>query len=66
MSVDAWLRGKNLSRYETVRHGDLTVHVAPALRRQASAVLVDAGRFLFWRRFRVEAEHRHGPACAHG
>lgn len=62
MPVDTYLKGKNLSRYETVAHGDLTVHVAPALLQWASAVLVDAERFLFfWRRFTVLAEHRHQP-----
>ena len=62
MPVDTYLKGKNLSRYESVRHGDLTVHVAPALLQWASAVLVDAERFLFfWRRFSVSAGHRHQP-----
>ena len=62
MPVDTYLKGKNLTRYETVRQADLTVHVAPALLQWASAVLVDAERFLyFWRRFRVLTEHRHQP-----
>ena len=62
MPVDTYLKGKNLSRYLTARHGDLTVHVAPALQEWASAVRVDAERFLlFWRRFTVAADHRHQP-----
>lgn len=62
MPVDTYLKGKNLSRYETVRHHDLTVHVAPALLQWASAVRLDAERFLFfWRRFTVSADHRHQP-----
>ena len=65
MPVDTYLKGKNLSRYHTVEHGDLTIHVAPALRQWASAVLVDAERFLFWRRFRVLTPHRHQPTRQH-
>ena len=62
MPVDTYLKGKNLSRYQTVRHADLTVHVAPALQQWASGVRVDAERFLlFWRRFTVLTEHRHQP-----
>ena len=62
MPVDTYLKGKNLTRYETVEHADLTVHVAPALQQWASAVRVDAERFLlFWRRFRVLTQHRHQP-----
>jgi hypothetical protein len=59
--VDTYLKGKNLSRYQTLEHDGLTVHVAPALRQWASAVLVDAERFLFWRRFTVLTQHRHQP-----
>ncbi len=62
MPVDTYLKGKNLTRYESVRHHDLTVHVAPALLQWASAVRVDAERVLFfWRRFTVAADHRHQP-----
>ena len=61
MPVDTYLKRKNLSRYETLERADLTIHVAPALRQWASAVLVDAERFLLWRRFRVLTQHRHQP-----
>ncbi len=62
MPVDTYLKGKNLTRYESVRHHDLTVHIAPPLLQWASAVRVDAERFLFfWRRFTVAADHRHQP-----
>ncbi len=61
MPVDTYLKGKNLSRYQTVEQDDLTIHVAPSLRQWATAVVVDAERFLFWRRFVVETQHRHQP-----
>ena len=61
MPVDTYLKRKNLSLYQTVEHEDLTIHVAPSLRQWASAVLVDAERFLFWKRFTVLTQHRHQP-----
>lgn len=62
MSVDTYLKRKNLSRYETVALGDLRVHVATALGRWAEMVAVDAERvLLFWRRFDVQVVHRHLP-----
>ena len=61
MPVDTYLKRKNLSRYQTVQHEDLTIHVAPSLQQWASAVVVDAERFLFWKRFTVLTQHRHQP-----
>ena len=61
MPVDTYLKGKNLTRYEELELEGITVHVANALRQWASAVMVDAERFLFWRRFVVETAHRHQP-----
>ena len=61
MPVATYLKHKNLSLYMTVEFEGLTIHVAPALRQWASAVLVDAERFLFWRRFTVLTQHRHQP-----
>ncbi len=62
MPVDTYLKGKNLSRYETVALGDLRIHVALALGRWAERVVVDAERMLLlWRRFDVRVAHRHQP-----
>ncbi len=62
MSVDTYLKRKNLSRYHTLDVGDLRVHVANALAGWAESVVVDAERvLLFWKRFDVQVAHRHRP-----
>ena len=61
MSVDTYLKGKNLSRYSAVQHDDVKVLVAPTLIRWAKSVRLDVKQFLFWRSFEIEVEHRHGP-----
>ncbi len=65
MSVDTYLKGKNVSRYAAVKHGDVTILVAPSLLRWAKSVHLDVKQFLIWKSFDIEAEHQHGPACAH-
>ncbi len=61
MSVDTYLKGKNLSPYTAIQHEDVTILVAPTLGRWAKAVHLDVKQFLLWKSFQVEAEHRHGP-----
>ncbi len=61
MSVDTYLKGKNLEPYRTVTDGDITVHVAPALTQWARTTTIDAVRRLGRNRFAVRAEHRHQP-----
>lgn len=62
MSVDTYLKGKNLTRYAHLDHDGLEVHIAPSLRVWADRVWVDAERaFLFWKRFLIDVEHRHQP-----
>jgi hypothetical protein len=59
--VDTYLKRKNLTKYRTVEHAGVTIHVAHALTQWATAVRVDAERFLFWRKFVVDTAHRHQP-----
>ncbi len=61
MSVDTYLKGKNLSKYQRVEYGDVEILIAPTLPRWAKAVFLDVRRFLFWKSFEVLAEHNHGP-----
>lgn len=61
MSVDTYLKGKNLGRYQRVQYGDVEVLVAPALPRWAARVHLDVKKFLFWKSFEVFADHAHGP-----
>jgi hypothetical protein len=68
VSVDTYLKGKNLRRYSVANQDDVKIYLSPALFRWARSVSVDVGQFLFWRSFQVQAEarpHRHGPTCAH-
>lgn len=61
MSVDTYLKGKNLKAYQTVERADVTIHIAPALVQWAMETTVDAERRLGKKRFAVRAEHRHQP-----
>lgn len=61
MPVDTYLKRKNLSRYQTLEQNGVTIHVAQSLAQWAMAVRVDAERFLFWRKFIVDTQHRHQP-----
>ncbi len=65
MSVDTYLKGKNLSPYNVLQHGELKILIAPGLIRWAETVQLNTKRFLFWESFNVEAQHRHGATCAH-
>jgi hypothetical protein len=61
VSVDTYLKGKNLGRYQRVSYGDVEVLIAPTLPRWAAEVRLDVKKFLFWKSFDVTAEHAHGP-----
>lgn len=65
MSVDTYLKGKNLSRYRRLAYEEVHILVAPSLLGWAKWVTLDAKQVLFWKSFQVEAEHRHTIACAH-
>jgi hypothetical protein len=61
VSVDTYLKGKNLASYQRVNYGDLEVLIAPTLPRWAASVRLDVKKFLFWKSFDVSADHAHGP-----
>lgn len=61
MSVDTYLKGKNLSAYQTVEHEGVVVHVAPALLQWASAAIVGTKRSMLRERFAVGVDHKHQP-----
>jgi hypothetical protein len=66
VSVDTYLRGKNLSRYRPQTIEGVEILVTPVLTQWASRVEIDASRFLFWKRFDVFADHAHRPTWTHG
>jgi hypothetical protein len=61
VSVDTYLKRKNLSRYQPLQLDDIEVLVTPQLRQWASRVEIEVHRFLLWKRFDVFADHRHQP-----
>ena len=69
MSVDTYLKGKNVGRYRTVVQEDVKLLVAPALYSQARSIKLDVSDFLLWRSLKAEVEpmgdHFHTPGCRH-
>ena len=68
MSVDTYLKGKDISAYLRLTAGedsDVEVLVAPTMARFSQQVSVSTKAGLFGRRLDVEVEHAHGPACSH-
>ncbi len=61
MSVDTYLKGKNLAKYHPTQVEGVELLVTPVLAQWASRVEVEVNRFLFWKRFDVLADHRHRP-----
>jgi len=61
VSVDTYLKGKNLAKYQPVQVDDVELLVTPVLRQWASRVEVEVNQFLFWKRFDVFADHAHRP-----
>jgi hypothetical protein len=65
VSVDTYLKRKNVSKYGVVQHHDVRVLLSPSLWQWAKAVRIDAKRGLFGSSFDVDVEHRHNATCAH-
>ena len=61
MSVDTYLKRKNLTKYQAQELDGIEVLITPVLSQWASRVEVDIDRFLFWKRFDVIADHAHRP-----
>ncbi|MFV2070077.1 MAG: hypothetical protein ACC645_24185 [Pirellulales bacterium] len=65
MSVDTYLKRKNLSPYGAVEHEGVRIFVAPSLTQWAEAVRVGVRKGWFSKSFEVEAMHRCGATCSH-
>ncbi len=65
MSVDTYLKRKNLTPYGTVEQEGVKILVANSLTRWAEAVHVDVRRGWFSKSFEVAALHKHGTTCRH-
>jgi hypothetical protein len=63
VSVDTYLKGKNLNKYEMVEQDGLQILIPQGLGRFAKRIELDAKKFLVWKSFDVwvEVKHAHGP-----
>jgi hypothetical protein len=65
VSVDTYLKGKNLAPYARISGDGVEVMVDPALVQLSSRLHVGTRGAAFWRGFDITVEHQHGPACRH-
>jgi hypothetical protein len=65
VSVDTYLKGKDTSDYQRLRHDDVEVLIAPSMARWTQSVRMATKGPRFRRGFEIEVEHEHGPTCQH-
>lgn len=62
MSVDTYLKGKKMdNRYRRYKMDGVEILVANTLSSWAESVVVEAKRFLLWRRLKPMVMHKHRP-----
>ena len=66
MSVDTYLKRKNLSRYHASRTNDVVILLSLRLGSWAQSISISAKNFLFWSSFDVKVVpiHVHAPGVA--
>ena len=66
MSVDTYLKRKNLSRYYSSRISDVVILLSQSLGSWAQSISISAKHFLFWTSFNVDVVpiHTHAPGVA--
>jgi hypothetical protein len=69
VSVDTYLKGKNLAPYQRLRRDGLQVLLAPVLNSQAAVIELSVRRVLLRKTLSVYVEprgdHFHAPSCRH-
>ncbi|MEM7324649.1 MAG: hypothetical protein AAF531_16280 [Actinomycetota bacterium] len=65
MSVDTYLKGKDVSSYKKLTHEDVTILVAKPLLRYASRVELVTKKKLRGSKLTAVAHHQHTAACRH-
>ena len=63
MSVDTYLKGKNLKVYRKVLQDDLTILVAPKLQSYVQMLEISTQKKLFGQKIVVLAHHEHRASC---
>ncbi len=61
MSVDTYLKGKDLTPYQAVTVEGVELHVSPTLATWASQATIVVKSGLLGRRLEVLADHKHQP-----
>ena len=63
MSLDTYLKRKNLSRYHAARTDNVLIFLSQRLGTWAQTISITAKRFLLWTSFAVEVIpiHSHAP-----
>ncbi len=63
MSVDTYLKRKNLAPYQAARTGNVDILLSNRLGSWAQSIYISAKHFLFWTSFDVEVVpiHAHAP-----
>ena len=60
MSVDTYLKRKNLSSYRRAEIEGVGLLISDSLGGWARTIGITARQFLFWKSLAVEVEHQHG------
>lgn len=61
MSVDTYLKGKDLSPYQRLAVDDIELHVAPSLATWSERATVAVRSTRFGKKLEVLADHKHQP-----
>ena len=66
MSVDTYLKRKNLSAYRTATYEDIRILVSDRLMSWAEALRISSRRFLLWKSLKIEIApiHQHAAGAA--
>ena len=66
MSVDTYLKRKNLSAYRTATYEDIRILVSDRLMSGAEALRISSRRFLLWKSLKIEIApiHQHAAGAA--
>ena len=66
MSVDTYLKRKNLSAYRTASYEDIKILVSDRLLSWAEGLRISARRFLIWKSLKIEIApvHQHAAGVA--
>ena len=66
MSVDTYLKRKNLSAYRTANYEDIRILVSDRLLNWAEALRISSRRFLLWKSLKIDLApiHQHAAGVA--